>query len=153
MTEKGIVVNIENNVATVRIGRSSACGNCNMCGMSEEKKHVDLYVDNVLHAENGDVVQLEIIGSSATRTSLIAYLMPLVLALCAMAVALLCGANDWVLAIVFVLGLALGYFAIWLLDKKLGKKLGVKATMTSIISDNTAVIIEENNDNKEKNNE
>ena len=48
MLERGVVLKSNGKFAQVRIGRNSACGSCGKCGMTENQKHVDFYVENTL---------------------------------------------------------------------------------------------------------
>lgn len=136
MREKGEVIKTENENATVRISRSSACGKCGMCGMTEEQKHVDISLPNTLSAKQGDWVEIEINENASLKVTLIIYLIPLLIALAAMLLAYAFSAPEWVLLVVFVVALGGGFLVVRLIDKKYSKKLDIIPKMVSVIKEN-----------------
>lgn len=136
MTEQGRIIKTEGNIATVRLLRSSACGNCGMCGMTEEQKHIDIDLPNSLKAVEGDTVKIEINEKASFKATLIVYLIPLAVAIVGMLVGYLCGLVDWILAIIFIVGLSGGFTAVRLIDKKYSKKLDLIPKMIEIIKEN-----------------
>lgn len=77
--EKGKVVRVEGDTAYVLFKRSSACGKCTACGMLRDMSEITVPVKNVLDAEEGDIVTLEMPGESILKGSLAAYIFPLIM--------------------------------------------------------------------------
>lgn len=134
MLEQGIVQEVKNDIAIVRIFRSSACGHCEMCGLSSDKKFIDLDVPNILNVNVDDTVEIDINGNSAVKVSLIVYLIPLVFAMLLLFVGYLLTFPDWAQIIMFLIGIVGGFFVVKYVDKKYSKKLDIIPKMTKIIS-------------------
>ena len=78
MLERGEVVALEGGQARVRFRRSSACGNCQACGMLKDMSEIEIKLDNILHAEAGDLVTVEMSSRNLLKSSAIAYVFPLI---------------------------------------------------------------------------
>ena len=80
MLESGTVTQTNGQYATIMIARREACGSCNACGlMSGMAKNVFIDVKNTLGAQPGDVVELLFSGRTSLLSTVIAYVIPLVL--------------------------------------------------------------------------
>lgn len=117
MTENGIVVEVKNNFATVRIGRNSACGACGKCGMTEKQKYADFFVENSLNAKVGDTVSVEIPEGHSAALALVAYILPLVPALVLMLLSFALDFPVWGALLMFVGGLIPGFGVVVTIDK------------------------------------
>lgn len=140
MTENGVVVELKNKYAIVRIGRNSACGACGKCGMTDKQKHVDFFVENVLNAQVGDTVSVEIPEGKSATLALVAYILPLVPALISMFVGFALKLADWVALLMFAGGLAVGFCIVIAIDRFKKHKWMQAPEMQRIIysaSDNT----------------
>jgi len=73
----GKVISLSGSMAVVRFMRSSACGQCNACFYMGSQE-ADIEIDNTLEAGEGDMVSIELKGSSMVRASLIMYGVPLI---------------------------------------------------------------------------
>lgn len=133
MTETGTVIKCKNDYAMVRIGRNSACASCGKCGMTENQKHVDFYVKNTLDAQVGDRVELDIPEANSARLALVAYFLPLVPALVLMFLTFWLNWPEWSALLMFVAGLALGFFVVVLLDRARKHKWAQTPTMTAVL--------------------
>ncbi len=79
MREVGIVVDVEDNNAYVKIDRKTACENCKACGLgtSDEKSIVVQAINNI-EAKKGDIVELDLESPDVLLAAFIAYGIPLV---------------------------------------------------------------------------
>ncbi|NCB29945.1 MAG: hypothetical protein EOM66_00880 [Clostridia bacterium] len=73
----GKVISLSGKTAVVRFMRSDACGHCNAC-FHLGSQEADIEIVNTADAEVGDVVSIELRGSSMVRASLIMYGIPLI---------------------------------------------------------------------------
>jgi len=89
MKEIGIVRETKGRDALVEINRHSACGDCQMCEVSKDKQTMKTFVKNMVNAQVGDNVAVEMNFSNVFWAVLIMYGIPLV---------------------TFLLGCGLGYF-------------------------------------------
>jgi len=77
MTEIGQVVEIKGMDAIVRIERTPACGKCRGCQLSDKNGDILLTIPNLLGAQVGDFVQIDLESTQILKASAIAYLIPL----------------------------------------------------------------------------
>ena len=77
MEEKGKVVKIDNGVAQVEMGRTSACARCGICLQSSGDKPI-LYVKDSLGARPGDEVLVSVDSKQILKAAFLIYLFPLV---------------------------------------------------------------------------
>ncbi len=133
MTERGTVLKCKNNFAQVRIGRNSACANCGKCGMSENQKHVDFYVENTQNAAVGDVVELEIPDINIAPLALVIYVLPLIPALALMFLGIGLSLPEWASVLLFFAGLALGFGVVVLMERLRKHKWAKMPVMTGVI--------------------
>jgi len=142
MIERGSVIACKDSFVEVRIERNSACGKCGKCGMTENQKHVDFYVENVLHASVGDIVELEIPEANSAKLAFVGYIIPLIPALILLFISFACQWKEWISIILFFAGLAVGFAAVALIDKKRKHKWAKSPVLKSIIKN------KENNENE-----
>lgn len=117
MTEKGTVVECKGNFALVRIGRNSACASCGKCGMMENQKHVDFFVENTLSAQKGEVVSVEIPEGNSAKLAFVAYVLPIIPAILMLVLGVCLGLKEWIAALMFLGGLAVGFCIVVMLDR------------------------------------
>lgn len=119
--ERGRIVALEPGAVWVETLRQSACGSCAAqkgCGhsaiarMSEKPMHVRALTESIYLV--GDVVMIGVPEDILLKSSLVAYLMPLLAALIiALSVQAINPADGWV-ALGGAAGLALGFVGVWL---------------------------------------
>ena len=117
MTEQGVVLSVKDKFAKVRVGRNSACASCGKCGMTEKQKHVDFFASNDVGAVEGDTVTLDIPETNSAKLALVAYCLPLIPGLIMLFVAITLKWADWLAAILFFAGLAVGFAVVAVIDK------------------------------------
>ena len=117
MIEQGVVISVKKDFAKVRVGRNSACASCGKCGMTERQKHVDFFASNAVGAAVGDTVAIDIPETNSAKFAFVAYFIPLVPALALMFMSIGLKWADWLSAVLFFAGLALGFTVIALIDK------------------------------------
>ena len=59
MIEKGTIVKIKGDKATVQFDRKSACDKCHMCAVTKDSMKVQVVVKNTLNLNVGDYVAVE----------------------------------------------------------------------------------------------
>jgi len=78
MAEKGVVIELKNDLAVIKMKRTEACSKCRACisGMSE--KEMIMEADNQCNAQVGDWVELELAENGFFFAVMIMYGIPLV---------------------------------------------------------------------------
>ncbi len=84
LVEQGVVKEIKNNKAVVKVERSHVCKNCSQKGscklmLYESQDHMLIEVENSLNAKVGDRVELGISSSSFLKVVFLTYLLPVFL--------------------------------------------------------------------------
>lgn len=118
--EHARVVSCHNGVVQVEVQRRSACGSCSVrhgCGSAQlsrlsRKSPLRLSIDTSLCLQPGDLVHLEMKATDLARASLLAYGVPLALALAGAAVGQLWLTSDLWAGLGFLAGLGVG--GLWL---------------------------------------
>ncbi|WP_422444006.1 SoxR reducing system RseC family protein [Thermoanaerobacterium sp. DL9XJH110] len=88
MRERAVVVESKGKEAKVSILRSSACDHCRGCAVGTEKKALQVWVKNPVHAKVGQTVEIELETAALLTATFMVYVVPL---------------------IAFLVGVALGY--------------------------------------------
>ena len=101
MVERGFVLKNKDGFSQVRIERHSACGSCGKCGMTENQKHADFFVENTLNAQVNDIVEVELPEANTARLAFVAYILPLVPALILLFVSIGLQWQDWLSVVLF----------------------------------------------------
>ncbi|MCH5156980.1 MAG: SoxR reducing system RseC family protein [Clostridiales bacterium] len=117
MTEQGVVLSVKDEFAKVRVGRNSACASCGKCGMTEKQKHVDFFASNDIGAAVGDTVSIEIPETNSAKFAFVAYCLPLIPALALLFLSIGLKWADWLSVILFIVGLAVGFTIVAVVDK------------------------------------
>lgn len=130
LCHRGRVISLSGNKAVVRFGRSDACGHCNAC-FHLGSPEADIEIENTLGAKEGDVVTIELKGSSMVKASLIMYGAPLV----GLLVGVLVGAQwgDLYAAVGGILLCAGVYFILRGLEPRFSRMNQFKPRMLDII--------------------
>jgi len=121
-----VVKSISGRIATVEIIPSGSCDNCaihGVCGGINKKTQHKIETD--IHLNIGDKVLLEISPSTKVISSLVLFLMPIVIMLLFYIVPKLSGATEDQAIMSSICSLILSALLIKLLDKVLAKKLAV----------------------------
>ncbi len=130
MEEVGVVKDIRDGKMVVEIERKSACSSCRMCAMSCEGEKIGLELENSIGAVNGDKVVLDLPGSSILFASVLVYAVPLAFFMMGMAAGNHIFGGDQALVLVCgIMFMAVGFFIVKLVDKKLGSSgsINIKA--------------------------
>lgn len=120
MRQTGIVEEVRGNTATVKIIRSSACGeNCASCGLCQNKEML-AEAKNTANAAAGDTVIIETADNRVMGAAFLAYILPLI----AMLAGYFLGAvkSETAGIIASFIFLAAAFAAVILTDKKRRQK-------------------------------
>jgi sigma-E factor negative regulatory protein RseC len=136
MTEKGKVIKLKNNQALVRIDRKSACSGCGGCAFKPSDLYMDITLDNTLNAKIGDTVEVDIIAGSVAKMSIVAYLLPLVLAVLLLVAGVISTLPEWASILMFFGGLVIGFCIVATIDKLVYRKKENMPKMINIMTEN-----------------
>ena len=133
MTQTAKVIKTDDNFATVKVLRSSACaetcGHCGLCGTAQQ---VEAVVKNTLSAQIGDTVEIETEDRLMLSIAFVVFILPTLFPLSVYAVArtlLQTVYAVWLTA----LSLVVAFFTIFLLNKYVNKKYRVFSKIKRII--------------------
>lgn len=138
MTEEGVVVKTEGKFATVRIEKKEECAKCGMCLFSGNANFIEFRATNAVGARNGDTVIIENSGEGKLLSSMLLFLVPLLLIGVAVAIGIFALSNNvavgkdlWI-AIISVGLIAIWYVILALLEKKFRKNKKFRVDIVQI---------------------
>ncbi|MBM3243073.1 SoxR reducing system RseC family protein [Candidatus Poribacteria bacterium] len=76
MTERGLVIDISEQIARVKVEKSGDCGSCNACSIDKNRTMI-AEVDNPINAKKGDSVLIEVSDNQAIKAGLLVFGLPL----------------------------------------------------------------------------
>lgn len=129
MNKIGVITEVQNDIATVMIAKAQSCGNCG-CGKltrkdgemcQDDKQYVK--VKNTINGEVGDPVNIEFKTGRMISTSILIYLIPLIMMIVGIILAnRLQGENssDIISFIAGIASLIVSYLILSLFDKSKG---------------------------------
>lgn len=127
ISHSGVIDSIENGVVHVRIVQSSACSSCKVasyCSSAEHKeKIIDVRCANTQKYAVGQEVTVMAAPSVGTKAVVLAFAIPTVILLAAIAISLGYGASEGVAAVTGVAAMVPYYFILYLNRKKLERIL------------------------------
>lgn len=126
MTNKGVVTEVNGDTLTVAFERHEACGDCHACMHGSEScaKHT---VKLKGKANVGDIIEVEMDSSHVMEASALAYMLPLAGFIIGLAGGWLVSkgmnsrSGELMMALFAVLGMAVAYVIMRVLDPKLSK--------------------------------
>lgn len=117
---KGIVCNIDNGIATVKISCSSACSNCQakgVCGESEDK-----FLDVKLDGNDiglGDEVIVSITQNQGYWAVLLGYIFPFILIVVVLIIFIVFGFNELAASLISMSSAILYYILLYFFRKRI----------------------------------
>lgn len=127
ISHSGIIDSISNGVVHVRIVQSSACSSCKVasyCNSAEHKeKIIDVRCANTQKYEVGQNVMVMAAPSVGTKAVVLAFIIPIVILLTAIAVCLNLGTSEGIAALVGVAAMIPYYFILYLNREQLERVL------------------------------
>ena len=110
------VINNKNNVAKIKVIRSSTCGECKACILGNTESSVILPARNDVGAVVGDTVYF-VAKQKPWFATLLLFLFPLVLLLAGLIVSLLIGVDELISVAIGLGCMAIGFISVLILDK------------------------------------
>ncbi len=120
MTQIGRVVSVTGALAKIEVRRASACGeNCAMCkGGCVPTKHIAT-AKNTAGAKEGDVVRIDTSDADVLKSAFLVYFLPILILFACYGIAIIISDSKPIAAISGILGLALGFFILRVIDRKI----------------------------------
>lgn len=78
MAEKGVVVELNGELAVIKMMRSEACAKCRACVAGMSEKEMSIVAENACGAQVGDWVEMELRENGFYKAVLIMYGIPLI---------------------------------------------------------------------------
>lgn len=112
----------EDNRVLVRVRRQESCQGCKACSMGRDnKKYMELVIDNTLNAEVGDEIYLDLDTPDVLKAAFIAYGFPLIMMVSFTMISyyLVFPEDQMIAAIVGLVGAALSFIIIRLNENRI----------------------------------
>mgnify|MGYP001660365165 FL=1 len=133
MKEIATVVKTAGKIAYVRIEKHPECDGCKMCAFRNGQSTVRVKALNRAGARTGDTVQVQAEKDNRLLASLIVYIVPVLFAGAGALVGWYAVGKEVWAAVLCLIGLAVGFAAVYALDKILGKTRGFGMEITQIL--------------------
>lgn len=137
MTETGLVTKTEGKYAYVKIDKKDECAKCGMCLFPKNASSIELRVFNGVKAKEGDLVLTTTSQKTKTVSSLLVFLVPLLLILIASAIGYFVFYNELLSLAFSVVAVVVWFIILSFIDKKL-RKTTIFCSMIVKVLDNQA---------------
>jgi len=138
MYEEGSVIKTDGEVAVVRVVRGTACDNCSASGACKSLgggRDMEVEATNVVGAEVGDRVRVEIPSSSVAKMAFLVYLIPIMSLVLGAMFGMEIGATVSLDPELCALGISLVCFSVaFLIVRRIGQSLADNRNYTPRIS-------------------
>ena len=117
MTERALVVKTSGKIAVLQIEKKPECEGCKICAFKNGKSRVKVKALNTCGAKAGDTVVVKAEKDNRALASFIVYIVPVLLAGLGVLVGALCFEKEVWSALLCIVGLVLGFAAVFIADK------------------------------------
>ena len=124
MRERATVLKTAGKIAVLQIEKSPACEGCRICACKAGKSRVKVKALNAAGAKKGDTVIVQAEKDNRTLASFFAYIVPVLLAGAGVLIGALCKLEELYIVLLCLGGLALGFGAVFAIDKLLARSGG-----------------------------
>ena len=124
MRERATVLKTAGKIAVLQIEKSPACEGCRICAFKAGKSRVKVKALNAAGAKKGDTVIVQAEKDNRTIASFFAYIVPVLLAGAGVLIGALCKLEELFIVLLCLGGLALGFGAVFAIDKLLARSGG-----------------------------
>lgn len=124
MRERATVLKTAGKIAVLQIEKSPACEGCKICAFKAGKSRVKVKALNAAGAKKGDTVIVQAEKDNRTLASFFAYIVPVLLAGAGVLIGALCKLEELYIVLLCLGGLALGFGAVFAIDKLLARSGG-----------------------------
>lgn len=124
MRERAYVVKTAGKIAVLQIEKTPACEGCRICAFRAGRSRVKVKARNTARARAGDTVIVQAEKDNRTLASFFAYIVPVLLAGAGVLIGALCKLEELYIVLLCLGGLALGFGAVYAIDKLLARSRG-----------------------------
>ena len=117
MTERALVVKTSGKIAVLQIEKKPECEGCKICAFKNGKSRVKVKALNTCGAKAGETVVVKAEKDNRALASFIVYIVPVLLAGLGVLVGALCFEKEVWIALLCIVGLVLGFAAVFIADK------------------------------------
>ncbi len=136
MRDVALVLEANGKTATVEIEKKDECSKCGMCLFPKNAKSVKIKAENKVNAKEGDKVIVESSSNASLISSLLVFLVPLLLVGVSVLINYIFIKKEIWIVILSVIFIVLWYTILATIDKRLSRKSGFKPVVTQILKEN-----------------
>ena len=133
MKEQALVVKTAGRIAVVQIEKRPECAACKVCAFAGGKSRVKVKALNTAGAKAGDRVLVEAEKDNRALASFVVYIVPVLLGIAGVVIGAYCFEEELWAAVLCLAGLALGFVAVWAIDKLLSKRRGFGIEVVAVL--------------------
>ena len=116
MKEQALVVKTAGRIAVVQIEKRPECAACKVCAFAGGKSRVKVKALNTAGAKAGDRVLVEAEKDNRALASFVVYIVPVLLGIAGVVIGAYCFEEELWAAVLCLIGLPLGFVAVWAID-------------------------------------
>lgn len=135
MTERAAVLKVSGRIAVVQIEKKPECDACKVCAFRNGKSRVKVRALNTAGARAGDAVLVRAEKDNRLLASFLAYVPPVLFAAAGVLIGIFAVKSELWSALLCIAGIAVGFAAVWLLDKFVSKSKGFGMEVVEILQD------------------
>ena len=132
MREQGIVTSVKGKHATVKVDKKTECDKCGMCLFPQGASSTEFNVANKIGASEGDLVTIETAKDAKFMGAMLVFFVPLVLIALSMVLAVVVIKNEIYALLISVVSIAIWFFVLSIIDKKLKNTKSFSPQIVSI---------------------
>lgn len=142
MKEVATVVKTAGKIAIVQIEKHPECDGCKMCAFKDGKSRVKVKALNSAKARAGERVIVQAEKDNRLLASFIVYVIPVLLGGAGVLIGALCFEQEFWAPVFFLIGLVLGFLAVFVLDRFFSKTRGFGMEVVEILhTDESEVLL------------
>ncbi len=132
MIEQGVVVSVNGKHAKVKVDKKTECDKCGMCLFPQGASSTEFNAINKIGASEGDLVTIETVKDAKFMGAMLVFFVPLVLIALSMVLAVAVIKNEIYALLISVVLIAIWFFVLSLIDKKLKNTKSFSPQIVSI---------------------
>ena len=117
MKEYGEVIDLQDDVVTLKVIKKPECGGCKACFFGKGENSSTIKAQNTIHAKIGEQVYFTVQKDNGLKASLIVYILPILFMGLGVAIGAILFKKEVYMVLSAGVGLAIGFLALYLVDK------------------------------------
>lgn len=133
MKEQGEVIALNNDIVTLKVIKKPECGGCKACFFGKGENSSTIKAKNTIQAKIGDQIYFVVQKDNSLKAYFIVYLLPILFMGLGVLFSALLLKKEIYIVLSAIIGLAIGFFILFLIDKFIAKSKNFQIELISIV--------------------